>query len=138
MTLRRQQPMDEPNLTPETLELIKKNQLLIEKNLKKWIDSELRINRRQETLKDRQEKFRLSVREYVPKYGLEMCKQFYEYWSQKNVNGTKMLFEMQKVFDLPRRLTIWKRKENNFLPAAKKTIPEPVMVASNPSRYHGR
>lgn len=37
----------------------------------------------------------------------EELKKFVNYWTQKNPSGKKELWEMQKVFDLPKRLNTW-------------------------------
>jgi len=39
---------------------------------------------------------------------------FENYWRQKNNNGTKELWQMQKVFDINRRLKTWIRKEEKW------------------------
>lgn len=48
----------------------------------------------------------------VEKYGQEMCREFFDYWTESNPNGKKMRFEMQKVFDIKKRLATWNK--NNF------------------------
>ena len=37
----------------------------------------------------------------------EICQEFIDYWTEKNSTGTKMRFEMQKTFDIKRRLSRW-------------------------------
>lgn len=46
------------------------------------------------------------------KYGQQMLRDFYDYWSEPNPSHTKMRFELQKTWDLDRRLARWAR--NNF------------------------
>lgn len=41
-------------------------------------------------------------------------KDFFEYWTEKNQKGTKMRFEMEKVFDIQRRLNTWKKNNLKF------------------------
>jgi hypothetical protein len=36
-----------------------------------------------------------------------MLRDFYDYWTETNEGGRKMRFEMQKVFDMKRRLKTW-------------------------------
>ena len=48
----------------------------------------------------------------VQKYGNQMLQDFYEYWSEQNPSHTKMRFELQKTWDVNRRLARWAR--NNF------------------------
>ena len=48
----------------------------------------------------------------VQKYGQQMLQDFYYYWSEHNPSHTKMRFELQKTWDVNRRLARWAR--NNF------------------------
>ena len=47
-------------------------------------------------------------------YPKEMLKEFISYWTEHNPNGKKMRFEMEKVFDLNRRLSTWNRRSKKF------------------------
>jgi hypothetical protein len=59
---------------------------------------------------------------FVEEFGKDTCRDFYNYWIESNENGKKMRFEMQKVFDIRRRLTTWKNNERkNFTGGAKKS-----------------
>lgn len=67
----------------------------------------------------------------LAKYGEEMCREFYDYWTERNTNGKKMRFEMQKVFDISRRLATWNKNNfkhytngNNLDGASNRTIQE--------------
>jgi hypothetical protein len=42
----------------------------------------------------------------------QMKKEFFDYWSEPNKSNTKMRFELEKTWDLGRRLTKW--ASNNF------------------------
>lgn len=57
--------------------------------------------------------FRDKLVPYIETYGKEMLREFFNYWTEKNENGKKMRFEMQKVFDVSRRLVTWS-KNNKF------------------------
>ena len=48
----------------------------------------------------------------VQKYGQQMLDEFFDYWSEPNPSKTKMRFELQKTFEVNRRLARWAR--NNF------------------------
>lgn len=48
----------------------------------------------------------------IHKFGQQMLQDFYEYWSEPNPSHTKMRFELQKTWDVNRRLARWAR--NNF------------------------
>lgn len=66
------------------------------------------------TLEDRETEFKNSLRPYIEKYGKEMLNKFFLYWTEKKPKGRKMRFEMEKVFDIERRLTTWNGRNNNF------------------------
>ena len=48
---------------------------------------------------------------YSSNYTTEMCNDFVQYWTEKNKSGSKMLFEMQKTFDISRRLSRWSKND---------------------------
>lgn len=63
------------------------------------------------TIDDRRSDFHESLRPYIQTYGEDMIIAFYNYWVEKNPKGTKMRFEMEKTFELSRRLATWRRNE---------------------------
>ena len=65
------------------------------------------------TIEEREIEFRDSLVEYVDKYGKAMIRAFFEYWTEKQPKGKKMRFEMQKVFDIKKRLVTWSSKDWN-------------------------
>lgn len=66
------------------------------------------------TLEDRKLIFRDKVANYLPEYSKEMCRAFFDYWSESNEGGSKMLFETKKTFNIGLRLSTWKRNEKTF------------------------
>ena len=54
----------------------------------------------------------LNTPENLEKYGTQMLRDFFDYWTEPNRSGTKMRFELQQTFDINRRLARWAR--NNF------------------------
>ena len=71
--------------------------------------------------------FKNSLQPYLELYGSKLLNEFYLYWTEKKPKGKKMLFEMQKTFDVSRRLKRW--SDNDF---NKKT--ETVKIGSNKNR----
>jgi hypothetical protein len=53
---------------------------------------------------------------YVPTYGRTMIRAFFDYWTEPNKSKTKMRFELEKTWDLARRIRTW---ENNELKLKK-------------------
>lgn len=66
------------------------------------------------TLEEREKDFMWKIAE-VGKgvYPDEMLRAFFDYWSEHNENGKKMLFEMKKTFDIKKRLATWASREND-------------------------
>lgn len=48
-------------------------------------------------------------------YEKDMCIGFYNYWTEMNNGGKKMRFEMEKIFDVNRRLTTWLQNDKKWL-----------------------
>lgn len=67
------------------------------------------------TLEQRASEFMSKCAAFVGEYDKSLIRSFYDYWTEKNEGGRKMRFEMQKVFDVARRLKTWhnNQKDNN-------------------------
>lgn len=66
-------------------------------------------------LEDRQKSFYDSLIPFVAKYGREMIRDFYNYWSEPDrAAKPKMRFEKEKTWSLERRLETWNRNEAKF------------------------
>lgn len=63
-------------------------------------------------------KFADTLKPFVEKYGKEMVRKFYDYWTEPNKSNTKFKQELQKTWDTKRRLDSW--NSNNF--DAKKPV----------------
>lgn len=67
----------------------------------------------QESTEANDERFKQYVRSLAEKKGMstdqvsDEIQKFINYWTQKNPTGRKELWEMQKVFDLPKRINTW-------------------------------
>ena len=55
-----------------------------------------------------------SLTPFVPIYGKEMVRDFYNWWSEMNKSKTKMNFEYQKTWDVERRLRTWEKREKQY------------------------
>lgn len=49
---------------------------------------------------------------FVSQFGKETCREFYDYWSEPNKSGTKIRWQLEKTWDLNKRLIRW--SNNNF------------------------
>lgn len=77
------------------------------------------------TIEQRASEFMDKVAKHLNGYSKEMLRDFYDYWTEKNDGGRKMRFEMQKVFDINRRLKTWynnEKKERNGHPKKQSNI----------------
>lgn len=62
------------------------------------------------TLK-RRDNFYQSLVPYVERYGKEMIRAFFDYWSELNKSETKMRFETNKTWEVTKRLATWANRE---------------------------
>lgn len=62
----------------------------------------------------RKEKFYQSLVPYVTKYGKDMVRAFYDYWTEKTYGGRKMRFEKQPAFEIPKRLATWQKHDLSY------------------------
>ena len=122
-------PEESPKETPKK-PLNKNKDKNKDKNNKKEILSSDSIKKNAAsaaTLK-RKEDFYHSLFPYADKYGKEMLRAFFDYWSEMNASQTKMRFEKQPTWELSKRLATWanneKKYENNKSPATGKTKEE--------------
>lgn len=68
---------------------------------------------------------------YVGQYPKEMIRAFFDYWSELNKSGTRMRYELEKTWELPRRLATWARREK--IPS--KTDVGVVLKDNSPEKY---
>lgn len=47
-------------------------------------------------------------------YPPEMVRAFYNYWTERNKSGTKMRFELEKTWDISRRLMTWANNDKQY------------------------
>lgn len=63
------------------------------------------------TIESRALIFRDKCAEHLDLYSKETLRAFYDYWTEMNEGGRLMRFEMQKVFDIKKRLITWSKNE---------------------------
>ena len=79
----------------------------------------------------RKDSFYQSLVPFVGQYPKEMIRAFYDYWSEINRSGTKMRYELEKTWELPRRLVTWANRER--MPS--KTDIGVVLKDNSPDKY---
>ena len=65
-------------------------------------------------LESRKEDFYNTLIPFVSKYGKEMVRAFFDYWSEPNKSNSKMRYELERTWDLARRLGTWASRDNQF------------------------
>lgn len=63
---------------------------------------------------DRKLKFASTLTPFVDKYGKEMIREFYEYWTEPNKSNTKFKQELEQTWSLDRRLETWSGNQGKF------------------------
>ena len=67
-------------------------------------------------IEKREQKFCQLVFECDPlKYPQEMLQKFCNYWTEKNKSGTKMRWELERVFEISRRLATWASRDKEIV-----------------------
>ncbi len=66
------------------------------------------------TLEERKNIFKSMLSAFVTDNNREMCNDFYRYWTESSIKSDKMRFEMEKVFDMGRRLSTWARNAKKY------------------------
>ena len=70
--------------------------------------------RKDNNIEERKASFIHEVSFFRNKYNDDMLQSFAEYWMEHNVGGKKMRFEMEKVFQVERRLLTWNKNQSKF------------------------
>ncbi|MGL4519346.1 MAG: DUF4373 domain-containing protein [Phocaeicola sp.] len=97
-----------------SLNRIDKNR--IDKNIKKTtnvVKETANAAKKILSLTERQSIFQEELKPYVEKYGRDMIRAFYDYWSEPNQAVTKMRKELEKTWKTDSRLRTWERRSNN-------------------------
>jgi hypothetical protein len=74
-------------------------------------------------LKKRETEFKESVRQFSNQYSVTMLKSFCDYWTEPNKSKTKMRFELEKTFEIGRRLVTWSSRDKTFAKSELQTEP---------------
>lgn len=67
-----------------------------------------------EKLEKRKQAFYSLCAEHVSTYGKNMIRKFFDYWTEPNKSKTKMRFELERTWDLSRRLSTWDNNNGKF------------------------
>lgn len=84
---------------------------LVAEMLKEY--AKIYTDKRSESITAKEKAFIDTIAPFVDIYGKKMCREFYAYWSERTSTGKKMRFELEKTWDVARRLLRWSNN-NNF------------------------
>jgi len=73
------------------------------------------IEDKNERINKREVKFKSEVFEFTDKYPETMLDKFCNYWTEKNKSKTKMRWELEKTFEIMRRLVTWASRDNDIV-----------------------
>jgi hypothetical protein len=65
------------------------------------------------TIAYREKMFYETLKPFLKQYGKDTLRAFFNYWTEKSINGKKMRFEKEKVFEPSKRLATWKARESD-------------------------
>ena len=89
-----------------------KNSLITVVNYKSYqLDDKPKKKRNLDTVTN---KFLMEVSAFKELYSIEMLEAFIDYWTEPNKSKTKLRYELQKTFDIARRLKTWSKNESKF------------------------
>ena len=87
------------------------------------------VNVKKDNIDERKSRFAETIKPFIEFYGKEVCREFYLYWTEPNIAGTKLSFEMQKTWDIKRRLKRW--VDNDFSKNKKETLKPNTYIPQN-------
>lgn len=96
----------------ETKDKPKRNQNVTKTEANNNVNDNVNVNKKD--LETRTQIFKDECKTFIPTYGTELVKSFFLYWSEPNPSNTKMKYELQKTWELSRRLSTWSKNETNF------------------------
>lgn len=76
---------------------------------------------------ERSKLFYDSLIPFTERHGKERLRAFFNYWTELNKSGTKMRFELERTWELSRRLTTWEGREKiNGKEIKQNTVTMPI------------
>ncbi len=66
------------------------------------------------SLEERKGEFYSGIAAYVGRYPPDMLREFFDYWSETNRSRTKMRYELERTWELSRRLATWANRDGKY------------------------
>ncbi len=106
------------------------------KHIEEKKEEENRIEEIKEKLNARKLKFSSTLEPFFEIYGKELLNEFYKYWTESNKSQTKFRQELERTWDIKRRLETWSKNDKNFSKKNINTAPKRnKSVAERLSKY---
>jgi len=67
-----------------------------------------------DNIEQRKENFAHTLNPFLQTYGKDFLNDFYKYWVEPNKSNTKFRMELEKTWDLSRRLETWAKNDKKF------------------------
>lgn len=77
----------------------------------KQVTTTKEYNKESKELKEVRKEFKNSIQPFLKTYGKDLLNEFYSYWTEKKPKGRKMRFELERVFDVKKRLARWEKND---------------------------
>lgn len=104
---------------------VKRNRSESEANKNDNVNDNKNVNKNN-NIEERKLKFAQSLNPFLELYGEKTIKDFIGYWTEPNKSNTKFRQELEKTWDLSRRLTTW--VGNDFNKSKKDISNKPALV----------
>ena len=90
-------------------------------------ENKIKLNNiKENNIVERKSRFAYSLKNFDTTYDRKLLLEFYEYWTESNKSNTKFRMELEKTWDLERRLKTWASRDKSFNP--KKQESEPIVA----------
>lgn len=77
-------------------------------------DPKQSLEEKEKSCDKREKEFYDQLVPWVSTFGPEMIRKFFDYWRERNKSRTKMRFELERTWDLSRRLSTWENKQRRY------------------------
>jgi hypothetical protein len=91
-----------------------------------------KVEKKENNIDERKLKFASTLKPFLETYGKGMIIDFYQYWTESNKSNTKFRQELEKTWDLKRRLAKWLENDSKFNKGKKPNVEK----WSNPSEVY--
>lgn len=75
------------------------------------VNVNVNVNEKDNDINSRKLKFASTLEPYLAKLGRDTLNEFYAYWTEPNKSNTRFRYEMEKTWDLERRLSTWVKNQ---------------------------